>query len=145
MVIRIAIVLRLGLPLCRPLTVLIVVLPPINLHRLSCRFSEGHHTQHAALNDIIKRSLESAKVPCHLEPTALYRSHCKRPDGASVVPWRGGKVLVWYVCGHIGPIPCITCWAGMWGHSCWWRTEKVFSPGVHPLLRPSGSGNIGSI
>jgi hypothetical protein len=47
------------------------------------------------MNDIIKRSLESAKIPCHLEPTGLYRSDGRRPDGASVVPWKGGKILVW--------------------------------------------------
>ena len=39
--------------------------------------------------------MESAKIPCHLEPTGLYRSDGKRPDGASIVPWKGGKVLVW--------------------------------------------------
>ena len=30
-----------------------------------------------------------------LEPTGLYRSDGNRPDGATVVPWKGGKVLVW--------------------------------------------------
>ena len=43
----------------------------------------------------VKRSLESAKIPCHLEPTGLFRSDGKRSDGASIVPWKGGKVLVW--------------------------------------------------
>ena len=42
----------------------------------------------------IKRSLEAAKVPGHLEPTGLYRSDGKRPDGATLVPWKRGKVLV---------------------------------------------------
>ena len=37
----------------------------------------------------------AAKIPCHLEPTGLFRSDGKRPDGASIVPWKGGKVLVW--------------------------------------------------
>ena len=68
----------------------------LGIHGLSCHFSKGRHSQHASLNDIIKRALDSAKVPCHLEPVGLYRSDGKRPDGASVVPWRGGgKVLVW--------------------------------------------------
>ena len=53
-----------------------------------CRFSKGRHSRHASLNDIVKRALDSAKVPCHLEPAGLYRSDGKRPDGASVVPWR---------------------------------------------------------
>ena len=65
------------------------------VHGLSCRFSKGRHSRHASINDIIKRALESAKVPCHLEPTGLFRSDGKRPDGASIVPWKCGKVLVW--------------------------------------------------
>ena len=56
--------------------------------------SKGRHFSHAPINNIIKHSLESAKVPCHLEPVELYRSDSKIPDGASVIPWKGGKVLV---------------------------------------------------
>ena len=61
-------------------------------HGISSRFNRGRHSGHAAVNDIIKRSLESAKIPCH-----LYRANGalpfrrKRPDGASVVPWRRGE------------------------------------------------------
>ena len=64
-------------------------------HGLSCRFSMGHFAWHAAINDIIKRSLDAVKIPNHLEPTGLYRSDGKPPDGATIVPWKGGKVLVW--------------------------------------------------
>ena len=63
-------------------------------HGLSCRFSRGRHSRHASLNDIIKLSLDTAKIPSHLEPSGLYRSDGKRPDGASVVPWTRGKILV---------------------------------------------------
>ena len=42
---------------------------------------------------------ESAKIPCHLEPSGLYRSDGKRPDGASVVPWQREKILVWDATG----------------------------------------------
>ena len=66
-------------------------------HGLNCRYSRGRHPRHAEINGIIQRSLGSAKIPCHLEPTDLYRSDGKRPDGASIVPWMGGKVLVWDV------------------------------------------------
>ena len=34
-------------------------------------------------------------MPRHLEPTGMYRSYDKRPNGASNAPWKGGKVLVW--------------------------------------------------
>ena len=60
---------------------------------LSC--SRGRHSRHSSLNHIVKRSLEAAKIPCHVEPSGLYRSDGKRPDGASVVPWQRGKMLVW--------------------------------------------------
>ena len=96
-VVRIAVGLRLGVPLCRPhqCSNCGTDIDILGTHGLSCRYSKGRHSRHAAVNDIIKRSLESAKVPCHLEPVGLYRSDGKRPDGASVVPWRGGKILVW--------------------------------------------------
>ena len=55
------------------------------------------HTRHSALNDIIKRSLDSAKIPSHLEPMSLSYRDGKRPDGATVVPWREGRALVWDV------------------------------------------------
>ena len=96
-VVRVAVSLRLGLPMCRPheCSSCGAAVDELGTHGLSCRFSKGRHSRHAALNDIIKRALDSAKIPCHLEPTGLYRSDGKRPDGASLVPWRCGRVLVW--------------------------------------------------
>ena len=96
-VVRIAAGLRLGVPLCRPhlCTSCGADVNILGTHGLSCRFSKGRHSRHASINDIIKRSLESAKIPCHLEPTGLSRSDGKRPDGATIVPWKGGKILVW--------------------------------------------------
>ena len=67
----------------------------LGTHGLSCQFSKGWHPLHAGVNDVIKRSLDVVQIPSHLEPTGLYRSDGKRPDGASVVPWKGGKALVW--------------------------------------------------
>ena len=43
----------------------------------------------------MKRSLNSARIPSHLEPSGLYRSDGRRPDGAAIVPWKNGKGLVW--------------------------------------------------
>ena len=93
-VIRIAAGLRLGVHLCQPHPCIScsVDVDVHGTHGLSCHFSKGRHSRHASINDIIKRALESAKVPCHLKPTGLYG---KRPDGASIVPWKCGNVLVW--------------------------------------------------
>ena len=32
-----------------------------------------------------------------LEPRGLYRTDGKRPDGVTMIPWKMGKQLVWYV------------------------------------------------
>ncbi|XP_047997279.1 uncharacterized protein LOC125234903 [Leguminivora glycinivorella] len=64
-------------------------------HGLSCQRSAGRMSRHAALNDIIRRSLTSVNVPAILEPTGIARDDGKRPDGMSLIPWRMGRVLVW--------------------------------------------------
>ena len=65
------------------------------MHGLSCRWSEGRHYRHAAINEIICRSLTSVNVPSLLEPSGLFRSDGKRPDRVTVTPWSSGKPLVW--------------------------------------------------
>ena len=95
--IRIAIGLRLGTPLCQPHKCMQcgAEVDQWATHGLSCKKSQGRHSRHAALNDIIHRALISAKIPSHLEPTGLLRSDEKRPDGMSIVPWSNGMLLVW--------------------------------------------------
>ena len=96
-VIRITVSLRLGVAMCHPHVCFCcgAEVNYLGTHGLSCRFSKGRHSRHAALNDIMKCTLDSARIPCHLEPSGLYRSDGKRPDGALVVPWRCGKIWVW--------------------------------------------------
>ena len=96
-VVRVAVGLRLGVPICRCHLCAScgANVEALGAHGLSCRFSKGRHSMHAALNDIVKRTLESTKIPCHLELSGLFRSNGKRPNGATIVPWKGGKVLIW--------------------------------------------------
>ena len=96
-VFRVAAGLRLGVPLCRPHKFQLCGSPVDSqaTHGLLCRKSLGRHPRHSAINDLIKRSLASAKISAHLEPTGICRSDVKRPDGASVLPWRNGRILVW--------------------------------------------------
>ena len=98
-VVRVALGLRLGVTLCHPHVCLHcqAQVDHRGLHGLSCRRSQGRHPRHAAINDIVKRSLTSAGVPSHLEPNSICRSDGKRPDGATVMPWKTGRVLVWDV------------------------------------------------
>ena len=53
------------------------------------------HHRHAALNNVVHRALAAAKIPSRLEPSGLYRTDGKRPDGITVVPWKSGRLLVW--------------------------------------------------
>ena len=95
----IAVGLHLGIPLCspHPCCCCAATVEALGTHELSCRFSKGQHPRHASLNDFVKKALESAEIPSSLEPNGLYRSDGKRPDGVSIVPWKGGKILVWDV------------------------------------------------
>ena len=97
--VQIAIILRLGLPVCSAHMCADcgTAVDEKGLYGLSCRISKGRFSRHSALNDLVKRSLDSAKIPSHLETTGLYRTDGKRPDGATLVPWKGGRVLVWDV------------------------------------------------
>ena len=67
----------------------------LGLHGLSCRYSAGRFPRHAALNDIVKRSLQRAGLPSVLEPLGLDRGDGKRPDGITIFPFKNGKSLCW--------------------------------------------------
>ena len=42
-----------------------------------------------------EEGLMTAHIPSRLEPTGLMRSDGKRPDGATMSPWKSGCILVW--------------------------------------------------
>ena len=94
---RIAVGLRLGTTICAPHICQHcgVEVSSLGTHGLSCKSSEGRHFRHAAVNDIIHRSLLAAGIPSRLEPPGLSRSDGKRPDGMSLAPWSSGRLLVW--------------------------------------------------
>ena len=96
-VIRIAAGLRLGAPLCHPHSCRLCgrAVDTFATHGLSCTKSAGRHFRHAAINNIIHRSLSSAKIPSSLEPPGLSRSDGKRPDGITITPWKAGRTLIW--------------------------------------------------
>ena len=68
---RIAVGLRLGVPICGPHLCHHCwdEVDVMGRHALSCRKSEGRHHRHAVVNDIIHRTLASAHVPSWLEPS----------------------------------------------------------------------------
>jgi len=62
-----------------------------------CKRAPGKTTRHHALNDLIARAFSSAGLPVTKEPSGLFRSDSKRPDGLTLVPWSSGKALCWDV------------------------------------------------
>ena len=117
-VIQVAVRLQLGLPLCKfhHCRHCGTEVDSLGSHGLNCSHSRRFHPRHAEINGIILRSLGSAKIPCHLEPTGLYRLVGKRPDGASIVPRKGVKC--W--CGILPartpwPPPTVQLQPNKWG------------------------------
>ena len=93
---RIAVALRIGATIYLPHKCRCgVVIDPLGHHPLSCRYSAGRLPRHAALNDVVKRTLNTAGIPSVLEPPGLDRGDGRRPDGMSVFPYKNGKALVW--------------------------------------------------
>ena len=66
----------------------------LGLHPLSCRCSVGRCPRQRALNDVIKRALNTAGFPSILQPTSLLPKEDKRPDKVTLFPFSGGKCLV---------------------------------------------------
>ena len=64
-------------------------------HSLTCRYSAGRQPRHTALNDIVRRALDSARVPAILEPHGIELRDGKRPDGMTIFPFSNGKSLLW--------------------------------------------------
>jgi len=62
---------------------------------LSCRRrSAGHQSRHHAVNYVFARTLKSIGIPAVLEPPGLIRDG-KRPNGSTLVPWSGGRSMIW--------------------------------------------------
>ena len=67
------------------------------LQGLSCRKSGPRHARHSQLNDLIWRAVKRAQISATKEPIGLARIDEKRPDGATLIPWKRGKPLAWDV------------------------------------------------
>ena len=95
---RVAVALRLGLDVCVPHTCRCGSLVDARgSHSFVCKQAPGRTARHHNLNDLVARALLSAGIPVTKEPTGLSRSDGKRPDGLTLIPFRGGKPLVWDV------------------------------------------------
>ena len=96
--IRVAVGLRLGTNLCQPHRCPCGTLVDARgTHGLACRRSSGRMARHHHINDIIWRGLTRAGIPSTKEPSGLSRTDGKRPDGLTLIPWQGGRSLIWDV------------------------------------------------
>ena len=64
-------------------------------HGLSCKRSGRRISRYHSANETIRRALVSGGVSSVLEPVGVCREDAKRPDGMTLIPWEGGKALLW--------------------------------------------------
>jgi len=96
--IRVAVGLRLGLPLCESHKCPCGAMVDTNgIHSLSCKQGTGKSLRHNQLNDIIWRALSRAGVPSTKEPNGLCFTDDRRPDGMTLIPWSSGRSVTWDV------------------------------------------------
>ena len=96
--IRVAVGYRLGSSICQPhQCVCGSFVAARGLHGLSSRKSAPRHVRHSLINDILLRAIKKAQVPACKEQVGLSRSHGKRPDGDTLIPWTHDKPLAWDV------------------------------------------------
>jgi len=99
--VRVAVGLRLGLDLCVPHECHCgSMVDARGVHSFVCKRAPGSTARHHALNDLIARgfaAFASAGFPVTKEPTGLFRSDGKRPEGLTLVPWHSDKALCWNV------------------------------------------------
>lgn len=93
---RVGAALRLGCSVCEPHQCICGARVESNGHHgLSCVRCAGRFSRHHSINEILRRALVSANLPCVLEPPGLSRTDGKRPDGLTLVPWARGRSLIW--------------------------------------------------
>ena len=66
-------------------------------HGLVCKHAPSRVLRHHALNECVSRAFIAAAIPVKNKPSGLAHKDGKRPDGCTLIPWRGGKPLAWDV------------------------------------------------
>ena len=62
-----------------------------------CKKASGKIARQHVLHDVIWRAFGAARIPAVKEPSELDRQDAKRPDGLTLIPWQGGRSLIWDV------------------------------------------------
>ena len=69
----------------------------LRVHGLVCKQAPSRAVRHHVLNECISRAFSAAGIPARKEPADLVQRDGKRPDGCTVISWRGGRPLAWDV------------------------------------------------
>ena len=94
--VRVVIALRVGADVCIPHSCRCGGrMDSRGLHGWSCKYSAGRFSRHSAMNDLVKRALQKARMSSVLEHPGLDRGDDSHPDGTTVFPFSGGGSLVW--------------------------------------------------
>ena len=106
---RVPVGFRLGCITCQPhICICGAMVEARGVHGLSCRKSGPKHARHSQLNDLIWRAIKRSQIRATKERIGLSRIDGKRPDEATLIPWKRGKPLAWevtvpdtYVASHL--------------------------------------------
>ena len=90
---RISVAVRVSLNVCLAHQCCGATVQSDGLHPLSCRYTAGRLPRYSAINNIIKRSHDTAGLHSILEPVGHDRGDGRRPDGVTSFPFKGGKAL----------------------------------------------------
>jgi hypothetical protein len=103
---RVAVCVRIGATICVPHDCSCgTKVDAQGLHGFSCKKGAGKHIRHSLLNDTVWRSFLRAKIQAQKEPAGLSvftrgqngTTSLKRPDGATLIPWKRGRSVTWDV------------------------------------------------
>ena len=95
---RVAVALRLGLGLCAAHTCRCGSQVDTWASTLSCiKWHPVESQGTTPSTTFISRAFASAKIPVTKEPSGLFRSDGKRPDGLMLIPWQRGLSPTWDV------------------------------------------------
>ena len=96
--VRLGVALRLGLQVCEPHECPCgSLVDTCRSHAFICKKASGRFAWHSAINDIVTRAVAAGDYSVVKEPAGLISGSLKRPDGATLLPWRNGDYLAWDV------------------------------------------------
>jgi len=57
----------------------------------------GRSARHHSMNDLVWHAHSKTDIPAVREPSGLFRTDGKRPDGVTLISWKSGRCMTWDV------------------------------------------------